>query len=296
MKYIIDTDPGIDDAIAIMMAYLSKLDIIGFTLAEGNANLEQIENNIKTIEDVLKSDIKIYKSEKSRHTKSDYALYVHGKDGLGNVMADKSQRQTEKISAEDFIINASKQYEDNLTIICFGPLTNLANAINKDPEIAKRITRVVIMGLSYDPKAKEPYHEFNLKVDPLSADIVLKSNLKEILIITHECGISAYIEKEYIESLKHSDNEASLFLNKIAKTYIDFSYRSYKVDGLTAPDPLTIASIINPKIITFTPCKVKVDVKEKGLSYTQLVDSSNIKISTAINLKEFQKLFKTIFK
>ena len=226
MKYIIDTDPGIDDAIAIMIAYLSKLDIIGFTLTEGNIELKHSENNLKIIEDLLESDIKIYKSENPKLSTFNFAFHAHGKNGLGDVITDQSPRQTEKMSAEEFIINSSKKYEDNLTIVCFGPLTNLANAIKKDPEITKRITRVVIMGTSYNPKAKEPYHEFNLKVDPVSAEIVLNSKLKDILIITHETGIKTYIEKEYIESLEYSENKISRFLNKIAKTYMDFSYQS----------------------------------------------------------------------
>lgn len=296
MKYIIDTDPGIDDAIAIMIAYLSKLDIIGFTLTEGNIELKHSENNLKIIEDILESDIKIYKSENPKLSTFNFAFHAHGKNGLGDVITDQSPRQTEKMSAEEFIINSSKKYEDNLTIVCFGPLTNLANAIKKDPEITKRITRVVIMGTSYNPKAKEPYHEFNLKVDPVSAEIVLNSKLKDILIITHETGIKTYIEKEYIESLEYSENKISRFLNKIAKTYMDFSYQNYNVNGLTAPDPVTIASVINPKIVTFEPCKIKVNLEDKGVSEINLVDESNIKISTDVNLKEFQKLFKNIFK
>ena len=296
MKYIIDTDPGIDDAIAIMIAYLSKLDIIGFTLTEGNIELKHSENNLKIIEDILESDIKIYKSENPKLSTFNFAFHAHGKNGLGDVITDQSPRQTEKMSAEEFIINSSKKYEDNLTIVCFGPLTNLANAIKNDPEITKRITRVVIMGTSYNPKAKEPYHEFNLKVDPVSAEIVLNSKLKDILIITHETGIKTYIEKEYIESLEYSENKISRFLNKIAKTYMDFSYQNYNVNGLTAPDPVTIASVINPKIVTFEPCKIKVNLEDKGVSEINLVDESNIKISTDVNLKEFQKLFKNIFK
>lgn len=296
MKYIIDTDPGIDDAIAIMIAYLSKLDIIGFTLTEGNIELKHSENNLKIIEDLLESDIKIYKSENPKLSTFNFAFHAHGKNGLGDVITDQSPRQTEKMSAEEFIINSSKKYEDNLTIVCFGPLTNLANAIKKDPEITKRITRVVIMGTSYNPKAKEPYHEFNLKVDPVSAEIVLNSKLKDILIITHETGIKTYIEKEYIESLEYSENKISRFLNKIAKTYMDFSYQNYNVNGLTAPDPVTIASVINPKIVTFEPCKIKVNLEDKGVSEINLVEESNIKISTDVNLKEFQKLFKNIFK
>ena len=92
MKYIIDTDPGIDDAVAIMMGYLNGLDIVGFTLAQGNIKIDNSLRNLKVVEDMLGSDIKIYKSKQSENI--DYALasYAHGKNGLGDIATPKSER------------------------------------------------------------------------------------------------------------------------------------------------------------------------------------------------------------
>lgn len=297
MKYIIDTDPGIDDAIAIMLGYLNKLDIIGFTLASGNIEEEKSENNLKVIQDFLESNIKIYKSSQYNECNHELAKHVHGEDGLGYTIFPKNNRKTEKLSAEDFIIKASKKYKDNLTLICFGSLSNLANAIRKDKKVVQRIKHLVIMATSYAPEEKELYHEFNISVDPESAKLVFDSPFKDIKVITHEAGIKAFIEKDYMESLASSKNKISRFVNLISKKYIEFSYDKYKTIGMGAPDPITISSIINPKTVEFTPCKIEINLEKekKGTCNITLTDKSNIQISTNINLEEFRKLFKDTF-
>ena len=297
MKYIIDTDPGIDDAVAIMLAYLNKLDIIGFTLADGNIRLEQSLNNIKVIEDFLNSNIPIYKSSIRNPFKNRTAEYAHGIGGLGYTVYPESKRPIEKEYAEDFIIKASKKHEKDLTIICLGALTNLANAIRKDPKITDRIKHVVIMGSSYDETLDEPYKEFNFGVDPHSAKLVLESNFEDIKIITHEFGIQALMDEDYIKSLEHSDKLTSQFLSSISRKYIDFGHEKYKVIGMVCPDPLTIASILDDSIIEFEPCKVQVYISDqkRGTCNIKLTENSNIKISYKLDLKKYIKLFKNTF-
>jgi len=297
MRYIIDTDPGIDDTIAICLGYLNHLKIIGFTLASGNIEEEKAENNIKVIEDFLESNIPIYKSSITNECNHKTAEYAHGKDGLGYaVFPLVKHRKTEKTYAENFIIKSSKKYKDNLTMVCFGSLTNLANALKKDPGVAKRIKHLVIMGASYDSKAKELYHEFNIGVDPKSAKLVLEAPFEDIKIVTHEMGLKATIEKEYLDKLEYSDNRISRFINNIHKKYYEFGKKEYKLKDMAAPDPITISSIIDPNIVTYVPCKIKVSLKEKGTTEIELVDESNIKISTNIDLNRFRDLIIKTFK
>ena len=121
MKYIIDIDPGIDDAVAICLGHLNKLNIIGFTLASGNIEEYKAENNIKVIEDFLELNIPIYRSSQINDCNHQVAEYAHGKDGLGYaVFPNNKYRRVERTYAENFIIQSSKKYRDNLTMICFG--------------------------------------------------------------------------------------------------------------------------------------------------------------------------------
>ena len=297
MKYIIDTDPGIDDAIAIILGYLNKLDIIGFTLASGNVEEEKSENNLKVIQDFLQSNIKMYKG--TIHNKNNYetAEYAHGKDGLGYLVFPKNKRKFEKMSAEDFIIKSSKKYKKDLMIVCFGPLTNLASALKKDPNLAKRIKGVLIMGTSYNPESNNHYIEFNVNVDPVAAKLVLSSAFEEIKLVTHEIGVRSFIEKEYVENLVNSDKLISRFIGLMSKKYIEFSYDHYKTIGLGTPDPTTMASLIDPMIIKYEPCMVDIVKNDEGKSecVISIVDSSNIMVSTDFDLERFRKVFKDTF-
>lgn len=299
MKYIIDTDPGIDDAIAIMLGVKNKLDIIGFTLASGNIPIEKAEKNLKVIQDFLQSDIKMYKGSKNNKCNKKTAEYAHGKDGLGYaVFPDNSKRKFERMSAEDFIIKSSKKYKEDLTIICFGPLTNLANAVRKDKNLSKRIKHVLVMGTSYNPDADDLYGEFNVKIDPKAADIVFKEPFEDIKLVTHEIGVKSFIEKDYIRGLRNSEDLVSRFVANIAEKYIEFSYNHYGTIGLGTPDPTTIASIINPCIVKFEPCRVKLSINDDNVPAfeVKLTEESNIKVSTDFDLEAFRRVFKDTFK
>lgn len=298
MKYIIDTDPGIDDAIAIMMALRNNMDVIGFTLASGNIPIEKSENNLKIIEDFMETNIPIYIGSVINESKAT-AEYAHGKDGLGYAVFPKNiTRRTEKMSAEDFIIKASKKYQDNLMVICLGPLTNLANAIKKDANLPHRLKKILVMSATYNPDSNEVYKEFNIMVDPMAAKLVYESPFEEIKAITHEAGVKAFIEKDYIQNLKHSDDTISRLVSQIGEKYIEFSYDHHKTIGLGTPDPLTIASVIDNEIINFKPFKIEITTEgdAKGESFATPVENSNIYLSTDFDLERFRTLFKNTFK
>jgi len=292
VKYIIDTDPGIDDAIAIMLGYLNHLDIIGFTLATGNIKKELSANNLKTIQDILNSNIKMYEGEKNNNCNELSAEYAHGNDGLGNIFMPKSLRKFENITAEDFIIESANKYKDNLTIVCLGPLTNLASAIKKDNTLIKKIKHLVIMGTTYNPNTENVYKEFNVSVDPNAAKEVFNAGFEDIKLITHEIGVKSYIEKNYINSLKKSKNKISKFVHLISQKYMEFSFEHYNTNGLGTPDPTTIGYLIDNNIIEFKPCNVKI---KDDLSLVTLTDKSNIYVSVNFNLELFRKIFEDTF-
>ena len=287
MKYIIDTDPGIDDAIAICLGYLNKLDIIGFTIATGNVSLENTENNLKVIQSVLDSKIEMYRPAILNNSTM-YADFAHGKDGLGDINIPRVNMEINTKAAEDFIIEAANKYQDDLTIICLAPLTNLANAIKKDSSFVNKVHEVVIMGGSYDENETVRYKEFNLKIDAESTNLVLNSNFKKIKLVTHEVGVNSYIPLEDILSFKNSKDVITNFIYLVSQKYIEFTIERNGLIGLSNPDPSTIASIIDSSITTFKPCTVK---KEEDDFIFTLTDKSNIEVSVDTNVNKFRKLF-----
>ena len=293
MKYIIDADPGIDDAIAIILAYKQKMDIIGFTIGTGNIDKEQTINNLNTIQNILGVNIPMYAGTKENKANMISAEYAHGKDGLGNVFMPIISKNVENISAEEFIINASMKYKNNLTIICLGPLTNLAEAIKKDKSIINRISKIVVMGTSYDKKLEFPYKEFNIKIDSEAAKLVFESNFKRINVITHEIGIKAHIKKHYMNSLKNSNDKINKFIYLISQKYMEFNLDRYNIIGCCMPDPVTIASEIDTSIIKFIPCSIKI---KDDLSFVTPCDKSNIYVSDTIDLNKFTDFFENALK
>ena len=293
MKYIIDTDPGIDDAIAIMLGYKNNLDILGFTIATGNIDKDQAINNLNTIQNILNINIPIYTGTKNNKSHMVSAEYAHGKDGLGNVFMPILNRKITEISAEDFIIESAHKYENDITIICLGPLTNLASAIKKDESIVKKIAKVIIMGTSYDEKIDKPYNEFNIKIDSKSATNVFETDFKRINIITHEIGIKTYIKKHYINSLKDSSDKVSKFIYLISQKYMEFSLKHYNVEGCCMPDPAAIASEINEETFKFVPCNINI---KDDLAYVEKTNESNKYVASDVDLDKFTKLFENTFK
>lgn len=299
MKYIIDTDPGIDDAIAICMAVKSNLNIIGFTLANGNVGQDKSSRNLIHIQDILGTNIKMYKGEKEKPGSHEIAEYAHGKDGLGYyTYPDISNKKYERTKAENFIIKSARKYKDDLTLICLGSLTNLSNALKKDKNLTKYLKHVVIMGAAYDPKKDEQYKDFNIRSNLKAAKLVYETPFDDVKIVTHEVGLKSFIEKKYIENLKNSSDKVSRFIYLISEKYMDFAKERHGTNGLESPDPVTIASILDSSIVKFKPCEVKIVSRgeNKGESKITIKEDSTHMISISSDIKKYRELFKSIFK
>lgn len=299
MKYIIDCDPGIDDTIALLLAIKNKLDIIGITVVSGNVNIDKSINNVMITEEFLNCNIPIYKGTKNNDNSFISAEFAHGYDGLGYAVYPKCKsRKIERMAAENFIISSSKKYKDNLTIICLGPLSNIGKAIKKCPNLHKYLKHIVVMGFSYIPEKTSKYVEFNINKDLHSAKLLLKTPFEDIKIITHEIGSMLAIEKDYIRNLHKSKDITSRFISSIAEKYINFCKEKHNINGIAAPDPITVASVIKPNLINYDFVNIDIQLNEdnRGICLINKVDKSNIKIANSINMEAFNSLFKKTFK
>ena len=173
---IIDTDPGVDDFIAIMLANsCDKLDIRALTAVAGNQTLEKTVKNSLNIAELLKMDTRIAKgAEKPLNIDLMVADHVHGDSGLGPVVLKDSLRELDKDYAWDVIYQEAIKAEGKLQIIAIGPLTNIAIALMKYADLYKHIDKIVIMGGSTGIGNVRPYSEFNIWADPFAADVVFK--------------------------------------------------------------------------------------------------------------------------
>ena len=197
-KVMIDCDVGVDDALALILAFHSpELDVKAVTGVNGNVPLKQVFENIQKVLSLIqpKSKPLIAKgADQPLKGKTIYAHSVHGKDGLGGAKIDRREGeegwQFFPGRADELITKMARQHPDEMTLIATGPLTNLALALQRDPEGMGKLKAVAIMGGAVRTRGNiTPYAEFNIFSDPLAAQIVLKSGLPITLVpldVTHQ--------------------------------------------------------------------------------------------------------------
>ncbi|GAA4859853.1 nucleoside hydrolase [Luteimonas vadosa] len=176
---LIDTDPGVDDALAILMAFNDPAhDVVGLTVCAGNVGLRHtVANALKLCEVAGRGDVPVFAGADRPlvHAAPD-AAYVHGKDGFGDIGYAPAQREAEAEHAAQAIVRLSHAHEGDLLLVALGPLTNLALALRLDPTLPRRIGRLVVMGGAVTGQGNiTPVAEFNVYFDPEAADEVFRA-------------------------------------------------------------------------------------------------------------------------
>lgn len=252
-RIIIDCDPGIDDAQAIMMAYQHPdVNIEAITTVSGNVGVEHTTANALKILDALDAEeIPVFAGAKSGLVEnSPNASFVHGEDGLGDAGIPQSQRKAEKEPAALALIRLANTHPNELELIAIGPLTNLALALRLDPALPSRYKRLVIMGGAYFAQGNTPNHpaEFNIFADPDAAAVVFE-NWPGITMISWEATVAHGIPMDDFKLLLSFDNERSRFLAKIIQKPLEFMMKMLDRSMSFAADPLAMAVLLEPHIV-----------------------------------------------
>ena len=239
-KLIIDTDPGIDDAMAIYLALASpELDIVGLTTVFGNVHVDLATTNaLRLLEIAGRGDIPVAEGA-AGPIASEYhgpIPHIHGTDGQGDTHLPPPVATACGKSAVEFLIEAS-QGERPLTILALGPLTNLAIALRQDPGLADRVEEVVIMGgNALGPGNATPAAEANIWCDPEAADFVLGCFDRLTMVgldVTHEVVMSG----DEIATLDQSASTTARHLGAVVSKYLDFFRQNQDRDGIIIHDP-----------------------------------------------------------
>lgn len=295
-KIIIDTDPGVDDAIALMLAIKSTVvDIKAITTVCGNTTIENTTRNAYFIRNLLgASNIPIYSGADKPLKKKLQTAFVHGPSGLDGIDIKDNARLTN--SAADMIVNLINHYPKEITIIAIGPLTNIATAIQKDPEIMAKTKELIIMGGALKtPGNTNCVAEFNIFVDPEAADIVFRSPITKTLIPLDICN-QISITGSDLKKIK--DKTILSLLTKIITPYIRKLSKKEGMNKAILYDPLTMYSALYPnKTKTYT-CNISIETKgelTRGMTVTDLRKKqntkSNVTVVDYINKNEFKKDF-----
>ncbi len=272
-KIIIDTDPGIDDTIAICMAMASpEFSILGLTSIFGNTMGKITAENALRLSELNNS----YTIPVARGSDSPLVIpfhspgtLVHGDDGMGNTNQPSPKSSVIQASAVEFIANSIQKNPGEVTIITLGPLTNLALAIRLYPNLIHQIKRIVIMGgVVANPGNVNPVAEANIYRDPHAAEIVFSSGCPIVLVgldVTHKTIITPSL----LEEIFKANNPATTLIKQIVPCYQRFFDQYYHMNGaFFTHDPSAIAYVINPNLFKTRPAPIFVSTEGRNIGQT----------------------------
>jgi purine nucleosidase len=262
-RVIIDTDPGVDDAMAILLALNSpELKVEGFTVVPGNVNAAQgLENALKLVSLAGRCDVPVVAgAQHPLNQKLITAQYWHGKNGLGGVELPASKCKPDAGFGPDFIIEMVHKYPHEITLIAVGPLTNIALAVSKDPGIVPLVRDIVIMGGSITGGNVDGAAEANIYNDPEAAQIVFNAGWM-VTMVGSDVGERTLMTRKDEARLQASQRPESVFLGKLVDFYLTRSEKS-GYQGAAMYDPLAVAVVVDPTLVTLKT--MHVDVETKG--------------------------------
>jgi purine nucleosidase len=264
-KVIIDTDPGTDDAMAIMLALNSpELDVRALTVVPGNVTAAQgLENALRMVSLANRCDIVVAGgAQHPLFQKLVTAEFWHGQNGLANVELPPSKCKKDPRWAPDLIIEMVHANPHEITLVPIGPLTNIALAIEKDPSIVPLVKEVVIMGGSITGGNVNAAAEANIANDPEAAQIVFQAGWTQPLtMVGLDVGDKTLLTRKHIEALKKNPGPESDFIYKVADFLIGLSEK-FGESGTPMYDPLAVGVAIDSTLVK-APA-MHVDVESRG--------------------------------
>ena len=299
-RIIIDTDPGIDDALAILLALASpEIKLEALTTTQGNVTLEKATRNaLSVLELTHASHIPVASGSVLPLVQPLRAsAHVHGESGIGNSRLPGPQTKPRPGHAVDYLIERVLAEPKDICIFPIGPLTNIAMAIRKEPEFAKAVKELVIMGGAIlEHGNMTPLAEFNIYVDPHAAHIVFHAGIPITLIpldVTHKC----LLKQGHLDRLRKIDSPISRFIRDAVEAYLEASF-ALGYEGSALHDPLTLATVIAPELLTLKEYYVDVDISggvSMGKTFADIQNVTkkpvNMKVAMNVSGEEFVELF-----
>ncbi len=248
-KVILDVDPGIDDAVALAMALFDpRLEVVAVTATAGNVSAAQATSNVQSIIEQLDPPRlpRVGAAREPDAGRSADARHIHGKDGLGNTGFPVAELHHQHFS-EKVIVEEVRAAPDAITIIALGPLTNVARAMARDPELASMIGAIHMMGGSLGPGNVTPAAEFNIYCDPESAQAVFRSPTTKTLI---PLDVTSQVVMTYdqLDQLPAETAPAGKFMRDI----LSFAFRTHRnvlgLEGVHLHDAVALVAALNPEL------------------------------------------------
>ncbi|MGE6375861.1 nucleoside hydrolase [Peribacillus muralis] len=277
-KLILDVDTGIDDAIGIILAVKSRqFDILAITTVNGNVSLDTATLNTCKILDMLgEQDISVIKGANAPLIRPSFFEHrIHGEDGIGGALANVpvTKRPDEGFAA-DFIINSILNFPEEVTLIMTGPLTNLALAVKKCPQITQLVKEVIFMGGVVQGGGNvTPTSEYNAFVDPEAAKIVLHAGFRSITQVGLDVTRKVLLSEEHIQAIQNQE-----LADYISESTSDYRKRYFERNGVWAcamHDPLAVGIALQKDLVTTKEYYVDIETKSEICDGQMVCDFQN---------------------
>ncbi|MGB8313561.1 MAG: nucleoside hydrolase [Aestuariivirga sp.] len=267
LPIIIDTDPGQDDAVAILLAFASpEFDILGITAVAGNVPLALTEINARKICELAgRPGTKVFSGAVRPLLRSLVtAEHVHGRTGLDGPVLPEPTMPLQKQHAADFIVDTLMSREAGTVNLCvLGPMTNIAQALIREPRIASRIKRIVAMGGGFFEGGNvTPAAEFNIYVDPQAARMVFDSDIP-VTLIPLDCTHQALTSAVRVEKFRSMKNKSGPAIAALLDFFERFDEQKYGTDGGPLHDPCVIAWLLRPELFQSRDVNVSIECESE---------------------------------
>ena len=293
MKCIIDTDPGADDVLALIMALnadgAGDMEILALTTVEGNARLEHTTANALRLLDYMgRGEIPVYAGESTPlEGEFHHAYEVHGDEGL-TVRLPDTELMPAGENAVDFIVEAALAMPGEVTLFALGPLTNVARALTQEPRLKDALKRVYIMGGQGDgPGNVTPYAEFNIWDDPFAANVVFSSGAAVTLLglnISHQTSVAPDDD-----SWLTGDTPGERLAAQVLAAWFELDEAEHRA-RFSMHDPVTIMAALRPELITTRAAAVSVETSGERVGEVAADYEGGGSVDVAVGVKAAEAL------
>ena len=301
MKLILDTDPGIDDALAfILLKAMPEISLQAITVTHGNTSVEKCTTNaLKLVELLGMTDVPVAMGATEPLVKTlSVAEETHGDTGLGHAVLPNPTTSISKSNAANLIIDIVNANPGEITILCIGPVTNLALALLKEPTLRKKIKNVVSMaGTIHYPGNATPSSEYNVFCDPESFDILLRSGI-DLTIVPLDVTYQCLFTKAHVERLAGAREDIRNFIDRSTAFYMEFHAEYQGIQGCAINDPLAAAILVKPDLVKLRDYYVDIELHGEFTTAKISADhfnasgkAPNAKVAMEVDVDAFMDFF-----